>query len=501
MSVPRLIFSAGTLLLQRMSQTAVREVFHSVGWVWDTRVGGWRCDALHYPTVRDDLKRAAGSNVEDAVPQWTNLRWPAVDLPSLRTEQLEAVRAWWSGVGLPLGDEVGEFLQQSRQPQTPTLPSQPARPFQPARPGGCIVMPTGTGKTEVALAIMREAAVSTLVVAPVRDLMYQWHRRILAGLGYEAGIIGDNVFRVAPISVTTYDSACIHMERFGNQFGLIVFDECHHLPGPMRRDAARMCAAPMRLGLTATPERSDGSHADLDWLIGPRVYELALSAVKGKTLADYEVVRIPVHLSDEEQSRYDRLSAQLRHYIAERRKTEPQFTWENLCSESGTDPVARSALQAYHVKKSIEDRAEEKLRVLEDLFRLHAGTPCLVFAGSNAMARDVSRRFLIPCLLSHCGKRERLDALQGLAEGTYPALVANQVLDEGVDLPAVKVAVVLGGTSSTRQAKQRLGRVLRKSGHGRATLYEIVCSDTNERQRSKQRRASDAYQGTRHRRL
>ncbi len=158
-------------------------------------------------------------------------------------------------------------------------------------------------------------------------------------------------------------------------------------------------------------------------------------------------------------------------------------------------------LRAYFAKKSIEDRAEEKLRVLEDLFRLHAGQPCMVFAGSNAMARDVSRRFLIPCLLSHCGKKERLEILQGLAEGRYPALVANRVLDEGVDLPEVKVAVVIGGTASSRQAKQRLGRVLRRSGNAKAVLYEIVAADTAEAERSRQRRSSDAYQGTRHRKM
>jgi len=327
-------------------------------------------------------------------------------------------------------------------------------------------MPTGTGKTEVALQVMAQAAVSTLVVAPVRDLMYQWHRRILEGLGYDAGIVGDNVYCVKPVSVTTYDSACIHMDKLGNRFGLIVFDECHHLPGPIRRDAARMSAAVMRMGLTATPERSDGRHVDLDRLIGPTVYELPISQAKGQTLADYEVVRIPVHLSAEERARYDQLSREVRSYLVERRKTDPKFTWEDLCSETGKTPQARRAMKAYFAKKSIEDRAGEKLRVLEDIFRLHAGESCIIFAGSNAMARDVSRRFLIPCLLNHCGKKERLDILRGLEDGSYPALVANRVLDEGVDLPQVNLAVVAAAGSNPPEVGDRQGHALRGGLHG-----------------------------------
>lgn len=490
--MPRLSFSAGTLLLEGISRDAVAQVFGSMPWIWDPRAAVWRCDAMEYAAAARCVEKVAW--IEDTVPAWHPVRWPNVNLPSLRPEQQAAVAAWT------------------------------------AAGRGCIVMPTGTGKTEVALSIMAQTAVSTLVVAPVRDLMYQWHRRILAGLGYDAGIIGDNVHRVRAVSATTYDSACIHMEKFGNQFGLLIFDECHHLPGDVRRDAARMSAAPMRMGLTATidtgkgkgewlrlPERSEGClaqtqtvpvpfsrsrdrHADLESLIGPVVYDMPIAAVRGKTLADYEVVKIPVHLSDEEQAQYDRLSREVRSYMINRRKTDPHFDWEDLCAETGKTPEARRALKAYLSKKSIEDRAEEKLRVLEDLFRLHSGEPCIVFAGSNAMARDVSRRFLIPCLLHHCGKKERLDILHGLESGTYPALVANQVLDEGVDLPEVKVAMVIGGTASSRQAKQRLGRILRKSGNARAVLYEIVCADTGEAQRSRHRRASDAYEGTRHRR-
>ncbi len=455
-------FVGGTLVLEGVSRSGFE--YAPPGWAWDSRVDQWRCDASHYSrTVQ--LLAERGCAVEDAVPQWMTVAWPYVALPPLRPEQERAVAAW-------------------------TL-----------RRSGVIVMPTGTGKTEVALAIMKETTVSTLIVAPVRDLMYQWHDRIRLGLGYDAGIIGDNTYDLRAVSVTTYDSACIHMDGLGARFGLLIFDECHHLPGPLRRDAARMSAAPMRLGLTATPERSDGLHMDLADLIGPTVYTLPLADVRGTTLADYDVVRIPVHLSAEEQARYDALSRDVRGYMHGKVKENRAYSWGDLCANAGKDPESRRVLKAFHAKASIEDRAEEKLRVLEDLFRLHAGTRVIVFTGTNAMARDVSRRFLVPCLLNHCGKQERLEVLDGFRRGDYPVIVANQVLDEGVDIPAAKVAVVLGGQGSTRQAKQRLGRVLRRQGNERAVLYEVVCAETREEERSRRRRDSDAYSRTSHRRI
>jgi superfamily II DNA or RNA helicase len=179
----------------------------------------------------------------------------------------------------------------------------------------------------------------------------------------------------------------------------------------------------------------------------------------------------------------------------------PGYTWQDLCKETGKDPQARHAQKAYYLKKSVEDRAAEKLRVLEDIFRLHYGQQILVFAGSNAMAVEVSKRFLVPTILSHTRKRERLAVLEGFAKGVFTVLVANRVLDEGVDVPEAKVAVVIGGQASTRQATQRLGRVLRRSGSSRATLYEVVCEDTKEVERSRKRRQGDAYERTVHRRL
>jgi len=114
---------------------------------------------------------------------------------------------------------------------------------------------------------------------------------------------------------------------------------------------------------------------------------------------------------------------------------------------------------------------------------------------------EVSRRFLVPTILSHSRKRERLAVLDGFAEGRFPVIVANRVLDEGVDVPEAKVAVVIGGQASTRQAKQRLGRILRRTGNVQAVLYEVVCETLKEIERSRTRRRSDAYERTRHRRI
>lgn len=459
-----LLFDRGTLLLRGLGRKEMPDVSGSVGWSWDARVGALRCDAIHYSSVCEILNRRF--RLRDEVGQAVNISWPQVNLPKLRPEQEEALAAW-SQVGCR----------------------------------GQIIMPTGTGKTEVALAAMARTKIATLVVAPVRDLMYQWHRRIFDALGYDAGIVGDNLHDIKPVTVTTYDSAYIHMDKMGAGFGLLIFDEEHHLPGRCRREAAIMSTAGMRLGLTATPERSDGLHEQLDWLVGPIAYRMPFKRAVGSTLADFDVVRIPVALSEAEQAAYDQCSTTIRQFVTERRRQSPGYSWRDLCKECGDDPRARHAQKAYHLKKSVEERAVEKLRVLEDIFRLHYGQKILVFTGLNSMAIEVSKRFLVPTILSHTRKRERLAILEGFAGGSFSVLVANRVLDEGVDIPEAKVAVVIGGQGSTRQAKQRLGRVLRRSGNVRAVLYEIVCENTKEVSRSRKRRRSDAYERTLHRRI
>lgn len=467
----RIDFHQGTLRLFGWSSDQLDELCRLIPLVRDPREGCARTDAIHAHAIR----------------RWLALSGAKVD--------------WQIGQGstTPIKYDIvmTDRRRLSLRPDQQTAIST----FEEGSSRGIVVMPTGTGKTVVAMDIMLRLQQSTLVVVPVRALMYQWHDKIFEATGIDAGLIGDGIHRVSPISVTTYDSAAIHMPRIGDRFELLIVDEVHHLAGAWRSDAARMSIASHRLGLTATlpddPERLRTLHE----LVGPTLYEQSIAEASGNSLADYRVHRMAVQMMPEERERYQELSKHIQTFVFEQREVDPHFAWDdtyNLSAAGREDPeraqAANLAMRAFRQKRQIEEHAAGKLRILEDLFRLHHGEPVIVFTGSNVMARKISARFMVPCLLSHCGKRERREWLQGFADGRFPVLVANRVLDEGVDLPEVKTAIVLGGLSSSRQAIQRLGRVLRKgSGNRSAVLYEVVVDGTKEVKRSRDRRRNDAY--------
>jgi superfamily II DNA or RNA helicase len=420
-------------------------------------VSAWRTEAMNHARLREDAARYR-LRLDDQAGRFFDCPPLRPALPPLRPDQEEALRAW---------EEAG------------------------CR--GVIVKPTGTGKTEIALSAIARHRVPALIVAPLRDLMYQWHRRIRQGLGVDAGVLGDGRREIWPITVTTYDSAYIHMKEMGNRYRLVVFDEAHHLPGPTLHESALDCLAPMRLGLTATPERADRRERLLDGLVGPEVFREEIAEAKGRTLSDYTLVRVPIFLGPEEQEEFDRLSRRVREYLARRRREEPGFQWADLARLSRTDAEAREVLRAYRKKLALIHRSAEKLRVVEDILRLHPAEQCVIFTASNRMALEVSARFLIPALTSHSDKRERNAVLDGFAAGAIRALCACEVLNEGWDAPALKVGVVLGGEKGVKEAVQRIGRLLRRSGDRTARLYEVVLQETPDVARARRRGRTGAY--------
>jgi superfamily II DNA or RNA helicase len=410
-------------------------------------------DANRWVAYASDYRKVNKVGLDDKVPAWQQLETLGeAFLHNPRGAQIEAISAW------------------------------------KAAKCGMVWMPTGTGKTEVALHIIRNMGVSALIVAPTRDMMYQWQRRIESGLGYQSGLIGDQHHSVKPISVATYHSACIHMPRLGNRFELIVFDEVHHLPGPIRGDASRMCAAPMRLGLTATPP--EGSRLnDLIELAGPPLFHQEIHEATGDSLAEYQIVKCPVEMTGQEREEYDALAKKVSEFFADKRKNGfPKYSTQDLGADAARDRRAKQVLRAYHRRRSMEARAVSKLEVLEDLFLLHPTEPTIIWAANNLTAREISKQFLIPCILSHCARDERRWILNGFEQGKFKAIVTCELLTEGVDVPKAKVGISLGGDSSQRKSIQRLGRILRKTGDAHAIYYDVYCSNSSDETRAKARR-------------
>lgn len=363
-----------------------------------------------------------------------------------------------------------------------------------ARGRGVVVLPTGAGKTQVAAMAIDDKRRSTLVVAPTLDLVRQWYDVLRVTFGVPVGVIGGGDYEIHPLTVTTYDSAYLRMEHLGARFGLVVFDECHHLPSATYALGARLCLAPYRLGLTATPERTDGRDVVLDELVGPTVYRRDIGELAGEYLAEYETVQLSVELTDDERREHDEERTIYREFIAKHQiRLGSPDGFRDFVMRSARTGEGRRAMRAYRRQRQLAFAASAKLSYVEHLLDEHRDGRAIVFTQDNATAYEVARRFLVPVITHQTKVTERSEILAGLASGTYNAIVTSKVLNEGVDVREADVAIVLSGSGSVREHVQRLGRILRKREGKRAVLYELVTARTGETYTSERRRDHDAY--------
>ncbi|MEG3439501.1 DEAD/DEAH box helicase family protein [Pannus brasiliensis CCIBt3594] len=360
---------------------------------------------------------------------------------------------------------------------------------------GVVVLPTASGKTYLAQLAMQATPRTTLIVVPTIDLLHQWYAQMLAAFpDLEIGLLGGGSRDNSPILIATYNSAAIHSESIGNRYALLIFDECHHLPADFFRKVAEDSIAPYRLGLTATPDRADGSHEDLDRLIGPVIYRKRPEDLSGKALAEHEIVRIKVKLSERERERYQEAIDLRNRFLRENNLNLGGLNgWQNFVMVSARSAGGRRAMLAHREAKEISSGTEGKLRVLAELICEHYPEPILIFTNDNATVYRVSREFLIPAITHQTPVKERHEILTRFREGEYKTLVTSHVLNEGVDVPEARIAIILSGTGSAREYIQRLGRVLRKGERANklAILYEVIAEDTTEEKTSERRRGED----------
>lgn len=444
-----LYFQGGTLVLGNVGeQDTVPEPFQ---WI----KGRWRCEGYQYAALIPWLRRAG---IRNLVPRWERLSYKLSDTREPHAYQLEALEAW---------------EHSARR--------------------GSIILPTGAGKTFVAIHAIHRMKRSTLVVAPTIDLLHQWYARLVNAFQAEVGVYYSGEKCVLPLTVTTYHSAGDLIAACGQQFHCVIFDEVHHLPAPSWGEAALMAPSPARMGLTATypseQEQMDGRFR-VDELVGPIVYTQRIEDLVGEQLASYRTERMRVNLTPAERAAYEKDRELYLGYVRDRQlqRLHGADWFHALMRLSAREPEARRALLARQRIERLLSTCEGKFQALDALLREHSSDQILVFTDSNAAAYQVAAAHLIPVISHETKAAERKHILEGFQAKQYRAIVTSRVLNEGVDVPEAKIAIVLGGSAGAREYVQRLGRILRKVENREAVLYEVIVRGTFDEGKSQRRR-------------
>jgi superfamily II DNA or RNA helicase len=411
---------------------------------WDERSKSYRAMALYHKDIIDFLK-LSGLDFQDEVLDLI----PCPDLNSniaLRDYQKQSLDTW--------------IANDKR---------------------GIIVLPTGSGKTVIGIQAISALNTPTIVIAPTLDLVDQWRSRLKKEFKVEVGVLGGGERDIKALTVSTYDSAYIHADKLGDRFGLIIFDEVHHLAATGYRNIAEMFASPYRMGLTATFEREDGLHTELNRLVGGKVYERKVRELTGTHLSPFRLEKIVVEMAEDEKEEYSANQKIFSNYLARINLTiRSPADFQKLVMRSGRDPGARRALLARNKARDIAYNSISKIGKLSEILKEHKESKIFIFTEHNKLVHQISRQFLIPSITYRTPGKERSEILDRFKSGVYNAVVTSKVLDEGIDVPDADVGIILSGTGSGRAFIQRLGRILRKKERKEAVLYEIVSAETSE---------------------
>lgn len=460
-----LIYDFGTVIIRPENPDEKKEsIFNILGaasefFIWDTRSLCARAEAHKYREIIT-LFRAGKITYKDSVRNYAMLDTKPVEvLP--RKHQAEALKAWSSSGSRAV-----------------------------------VCLPTGAGKTILAVLAIAQLNRPTLVVVPTLDLMRQWEKILQTYFHQKIGMIGGGEHSILPLTISTYDSAAIKYSLFGQKFGFVVFDECHHLPAQQYQLIAKSMIAPFRLGLSATLERADGGEEIAYDLIGPLCYEGRIDEMQEKVLAPYKIVSLEVPMTDHELLAYQTARKTYTNYIKQQQiqLSEPDG-WMTFVKVSSRTPEGRAAMKAYRDQKKLSQASSAKMAEIWKIMQTHEDERILIFTDDNETAYKIGQKYFLPVLTHHTKLRERKNMIESFKKGELKILVTSKVLNEGVDVPEASIGIVVSGSSTVREHVQRLGRILRHQDQKTAILYEIISKNTSEFYVNQRRKQHYAYQG------
>lgn len=309
---------------------------------------------------------------------------------------------------------------------------------------GLIVLPAGAGKTQVGIACAFYTGQKTLWITHTKDLAEQAAERFEDLLGVEVGLIGDGSRTVGnEVTVAIINSlAKMDLSDLAQETGLVIVDECHHVPADLMQKVVNQFPARNRLGLTATPERADGLAPLIHAIMGPVLYKTTYPE-----LARQGYIVLPKLCIVKTSFYYD--------------YTDPK-DYSDMVNQACRD-ADRNGLILQHLRREIE-----------------AGRFCLVLTARKDHCEKLGEHlkrlgYRAAWASSKLGRQERRRIREQALNGELQVLVATQLADEGLDLPGIEALFLAapGGTES--RIEQRVGRTTRiKDGKQQPVVYDFV---------------------------
>lgn len=382
---------------------------------------------------------------------------------------------------------------------------------------GIVKVVTGAGKTILALSLLEDlkskdvysgGGLKTVIVVPTTALLDQWYGELVDTLSVPQKDIGlfytdekDDI-REREVMIYVVNSAREHLKRDLSRVNEDVFfiaDECHRFASP-KNSKIFESNFDYKLGLSATPERKldYGFEKILVPSLGNILYRYSYSdARRDGIIPPYYLKRIETPLHGEEQKAYKRLSRELKKVSVALRKKYPvlkDLSGDEFFKKLGElaneyeDKLIRGFTLLANKRKGIVHESRSKIAALKYVIQedMPRNSRTLIFHERTDIADKIneylqSERFKSARYHSNMDKEKRRSNLLDYKRGKSDILVCCRALDEGLDVPATNVGIIVAATSSIRQRIQRIGRILRRApGKDYSIIYTIYVANVEE---------------------
>ncbi|CCE63123.1 hypothetical protein TPHA_0E00270 [Tetrapisispora phaffii CBS 4417] len=419
----------------------------------------------------------------------------AVHAFEIANQSVELVKKRCQEIDYPVLEEY-DFRNDNRNPDLDIdlKPSTQIRPYQEkslskmfgngrAR-SGIIVLPCGAGKTLVGITAACTIKKSVIVLCTSSVSVMQWRQQFLQWCTLqpencavftsdnkemfqtESGLVVSTYSMVANTRNRSHDSQKVMDFLTGREWGFIILDEVHVVPAAMFRRVVTAIAAHAKLGLTATLVREDDKISDLNFLIGPKLYEANWMELSQKGhIANVQCAEVWCPMTAEFYQEYLRETARKRMLLYIMNPTKFQ---------------ACQFLIQYHERR---------------------GDKIIVFSDNVYALQEYALKLGKPFIYGSTPQQERMNILQNFQyNDQINTIFLSKVGDTSIDLPEATCLIQISSHyGSRRQEAQRLGRILRakrRNDEGfNAFFYSLVSKDTQEMYYSTKRQAFLVDQG------